>query len=86
MKRAPYYSQSVRTGIREIVARTTATTVDELAAISYLIEIESHHNQIAMMRSTAHGRAKAGAYPVSAPAVPAASEESGAAVSKRGTR
>lgn len=69
----PYYSQSVRMGIRSIVARIVPTTVDEIAAISYLIERETKHTESARIRSNSHGCGKAGAYsPVSAPAAPSA--------------
>lgn len=84
--RKPYYSQSVRMGIRSIVARIVPTTVDEIAAISYLVERDEKH--AATLRKNSHGRGKAGAYsPVSAPAAPAASGEPEAAVSdRRGAR
>lgn len=82
MKR-PYYSQSVRMGIRSIVARIVPTTVDEIAAISYLVERDEKH--AATLRRNSHGREKAGAYsPVSAPAAPAASGKPEAAVYKTG--
>lgn len=83
--RKPYYSQSVRMGIRSIVARIVPTTVDEIAAISYLIERETKHAESARIRSNSHGCGKAGAYsPVSAPAAPAASGKPEAAVSRTG--
>lgn len=76
----PYYSQSVRMGIRSIVARIVPTTVDEIAAISYLVERETKHTESARIRSNSHGRGKAGACsPVSAPAVPVAPAKADAA-------
>ena len=84
--KSPYYSQSVRMGIRSIVKRIVPTTVDEIAAISYLLERETSHAESARIRSNSHGRGKAGAcYPVSAPAVPAAPAKADAADSDRGS-
>lgn len=83
----PYYSQSVRLGIRSIVARIVPTTVDEIAAISYLIERDTKHSDYARIRSNSHGRGKAGACsPVSAPAVPVAPAKADAADSDGGGR
>jgi hypothetical protein len=85
--KSPYYSQSVRMGIRSIVKRIVPTTVDEIAAISYLIERETSHAESARIRSNSHGRGKAGAsLSVSAPAVPVAPAKADAADSDRGER
>ena len=85
--RSPYYSQSVRMGIRSIVKRIVPTTVDEIAAISYLLERETNHAESARIRSNSHGRGKAGACsPVSALAVPVAPAKADATDSDRGER
>lgn len=85
--KSPYYSQSVRMGIRSIVKRIVPTTVDEIAAISYLVERETSHAESARIRSNSHGRGKAGACsPVSALAVPVAPAKADAADSDRGER
>ena len=84
--KSPYYSQSVRMGIRSIVKRIVPTTVDEIAAISYLIERETSHAESARIKSNSHGREKAGAsLSVSAPAVPVAPAKADAADSDRGS-
>ena len=84
--KSPYYSQSVRMGIRSIVKRIVPTTVDEIAAISYLIERETSHAESAKIRANSHGRGKAGACsPVSALAVPVAPAKADAADSDRGS-
>lgn len=81
--RKPYYSQSVRLGIRSIVARIVPTTADEIAAISYLVERDEKH--AATLRKNPHGCGKGSAYsPVSAQPAPAASGKPEAAVSKTG--
>ena len=85
--RSPYYSQSVRMGIRSIVKRIVPITVDEIAAISYLLERETSHAESARIRSNSHGRGKAGACsPVSALAVPVAPAKADATDSDRGER
>jgi hypothetical protein len=85
--KSPYYSQSVRLGIRSIVARIVPTTVDEIAAISYLVERDTHHGESAKIRSNSQGRGKAGASClVSAPAVPVAPAKAAAMDSDRRSR
>ena len=85
--KSPYYSQSVRLGIRSIVARIVPTTVDEIAAISYLIERDTKHGECARIRANSHGRGKARASClVSAPAVPVAPAKADAMDSDRGSR
>lgn len=80
----PYYSQSVRLGIRSIIYRVVPQTEDEIAAIRYLTKRAAAYDHAARMRSSAHGCAKAGAFPDSASAVPVAPAKADATDSSGG--